>query len=274
VYGRLGLSWIPPEIREDEGEIEAAIAGTLPRDLIAPEDLRGLVHCHTTYSDGSASLERMVRAAEAMGASFITITDHSPSAVYARGLSLDRLEAQWEEIARLQERVKVRILRGTESDILADGSLDYPDAVLEQMDVVIASVHSRFRMDQAQMTRRVARAMSHPLFKIWGHALGRLIERRPPFEVGMEEVLDVIASSRAAIEINGDPRRLDMEPRYLRAARERGIPFVISTDAHSVRGLQNARYGAMMARRGWVRKGEVLNARPAGEFVRAVRPAG
>jgi DNA polymerase (family 10) len=214
----------------------------------------------------------MVRAAESMGASFITITDHSPSAVYARGLSLDRLAAQWEEIARIQEAVKVRILRGTESDILADGSLDYPDSVLEQMDVVIASVHSRFRMDEAQMTRRVTKAMSHPLFKIWGHALGRLIERRPPFDVRMEEVLDVIASSRAAIEINGDPRRLDMEPRYVRAARERGIPFVISTDAHSVGGLRNARFGAVMARRGWVRKGEVLNARSAEEFVQAVRP--
>lgn len=271
VYARLGLPFIPPELRENEGEIEAALSGTLPRDLVALSDLRGLVHCHTTYSDGSASLPRMIRAAEALGAEFITITDHSPSASYARGLSIDRLEAQWEEIARIQETVKVRILRGTESDILEDGSLDYPDSILERMDVVIASVHSRFRMDEDAMTRRIARAMSHPLFKIWG-ALGRLIGRRPPFDCRMEEVLDVIATSRAAIEINGDPRRLDMAPRWIRAARERGIPFVISTDAHSVGGLQNARYGVLNARRGWVRQVEVLNTRPAEDFLRAVRP--
>jgi DNA polymerase (family 10) len=272
VYSRLGLPFIPPELRENEGEIEAALAGELPMDLVALPDLRGFVHCHTTYSDGIASLERMVRAADSLGAEFITITDHSPSAHYADGLSVDRLKAQWEEIDAIQEKVKVRILRGTESDIQADGSLDYPDSILERMDVVIASVHARFRMDQDAMTRRISRAMSHPFFKIWGHAQGRLIGRRPPFDCRMEEVLDVIAASRAAIEINGDPRRLDMVPRWIRAARERGIPFVISTDAHSVGSLRNARYGVVNARRGWVERGEVLNARPLHDFLRAVRP--
>jgi DNA polymerase (family 10) len=273
VYARLGLPFIPPELRENDGEIEAALSGELPTDLIALPDLRGFVHCHTTYSDGIASLERMVRAAETMGAEFITITDHSPSAHYADGLSVDRLKEQWEEIDAIQEKVKVRILRGTESDILADGSLDYPDSILERMDVVIASIHGRFRMDEDAMTRRISRAMSHPFFKIWGHAQGRLIGRRPPFDCRMEEVLDVIAASRAAIEISGDPRRLDMVPRWIRAARERGIPFVISTDAHSVGSLQNARYGVLNARRGWVERGEVLNARPLDEFLRAVRPS-
>jgi DNA polymerase (family 10) len=273
VYARLGMPFIAPELREDKGEIEAALSGALPRELIELADLRGLVHCHTTWSDGAASLERMVRAAEAMGAEFITITDHSPSAHYAGGLTLDRLEEQWEEIAKLQEKVKVRILRGTESDIRADGALDYPDSILERMDVVIASIHERFRMDEGAMTVRLSRAMRHPFFKIWGHAQGRLIGRRPPFECRMEEVLDVIAASRAAIEINGDPRRLDMVPRWIRAARARGIPFVISTDAHSVGGLKNARYGVQWARRGWVETKEVLNARPAEDFLEAVRPS-
>src|SRR5205085_5916673 len=138
-------------------------------------DVLGLVHCHTVYSDGKNTIEEMARAAEAMGMRYITITDHSASAGYAGGLDVDRLERQWDEIARVQERVSVRLLRGTESDILADGSLDYPDAVLEQLDVVIASVHNRYRMDQAQMTARVVNAMRLPLFKVWGHALGRLI---------------------------------------------------------------------------------------------------
>jgi len=274
VYASQGLPLIPPELRENEGEIEAARAGELPDDLLTLPDLTGFVHCHTTDSDGKARLEKMVREAEAMGAGFITITDHSASAYYARGLSIERLEAQWVEIARLQERVTVRILRGTEADILADGSLDYPDAILERMDVIIASIHSRLGMDRDQMTARLVRALRHPLFKIWGHPLGRLLERRPPLECRLEEVLDVAASTRTAIEINGDPRRLDLEPRWIRAARERGIPLVIATDAHSVGGLRNARYGVTMARRGWARRREVLNAQPTEVFRRAVRPTG
>ena len=274
LYRSLGLPPIPPELRENEGEIEAARAGELPDDLLTSSDLMGFVHCHTTYSDGKARLEQMVRGAEALGAGFITITDHSASAYYAHGLSIDRLEAQWDEIARLQEKTAVRILRGTEADILADGSLDYPDSVLERMDVVIASIHSRFGMDRDRMTTRLVRALSHPLFKIWGHPLGRLLERRPPFECRMEEVLDVAASTRTAIEINGDPRRLDLEPRWVRAARERGIPLVVGTDAHSVGGFRNAGYGVTMARRGWVRRSEVLNAQSPEVFRRAVRPAG
>jgi DNA polymerase (family 10) len=259
-------------MREDQGEIEAAAAGTLPADLLESRDLRGLVHCHTVYSDGTATIEEMARAADALGMDYITITDHSAAAHYANGLGLDRLAAQWEEIARVQERVRVRVLRGTECDILADGALDYPDAILEQMDVVIASVHARHRMNAEQMTRRLLRALSWPVFKIWGHARGRLIPSRPPFECDMETVLDGLATSRGAVEVNGDPRRLDMEPRWLRAARERGIPFVVSTDAHSVAALANDRYGVAIARRGWIRRDEVLNTLGAEEFRRAVRP--
>jgi DNA polymerase (family 10) len=237
-------------------------------------DLRGIVHCHTLYSDGAHSIEQMARAAEAMGVQYLTITDHSPTASYAGGLPLDRLRAQWDEIARVQEAVSVRLLRGTESDILADGALDYPDAILEQLDVVIASIHARHRMDADQMTARLVRAMRHPCFKIWGHPLGRLVLSRPPIACRVEEVLDAIAASRAAIEINGDPHRLDLPPRWIRAARERGIRFVVSTDAHSVADLAYQRHGVAMARRGWVGRGEVLNALDAAGFARAVAPAG
>jgi DNA polymerase (family 10) len=272
LYRALGLPFIPPELRAGEGEVVAAQAGTLPIDLVAPGDLRGAVHCHTVYSDGSGTIEAMARAAEALGLEYLTITDHSPAAHYAGGLTIDRLRAQWDEIAAVQERVSIRLLRGTECDILADGALDYPDAILEQLDVVIASVHARHKMDEERMTQRLLRAMAQPVFKIWGHAQGRMLPSRPPFACRMEEILDRIAESRAAVEINGDPRRLDMMPRWIRAARERGIPFAISSDAHSVGGLANARLGVAMARRGWVRRAEVLNTLPLARFRRTVRP--
>ncbi len=211
VYRSLALPMIPPEVREDEGEIEAAVLGTLPDDLVERDDIRGMVHCHTVYSDGRHTVEQMAKAADALGMEYLTITDHSPAASYAGGLSVDRLKAQWEEIARVQESVSVRLLRGSEVDILADGALDYPDSILEQLNIV---------------------------------------------------------------EINGDPRRLDMAPRWLRAARERGIRFVISTDAHAVAEYRNLQYGVAMARRGWVRRGEVLNVLGAQVFARAVSPAG
>ena len=272
LYAHLGLPFIPPELREDTGEIEAALAGHLPDDLVAREDVQGFVHCHTVYSDGRNTVEEMARAAEARGMRYLTITDHSPTASYANGLTVDRLRAQWDEIDRVQEKVSVRLLRGTESDILADGALDYPGAILERLDVIIASIHQRHRMGPAEMTRRLIRAMAHPCFKIWGHALGRLIPSRPPIEVDVEAVLDAAAASRAAIEINGDPHRLDMAPRWLRAARERGLRFVISTDAHAVDELDNLRYGTIIARRGWVRRDEVLNTLDAAGFARAVAP--
>ena len=272
LYRELDLPFIEPELREDEGEVEAAVTGTLPAELVRVEDVQGLVHCHTHYSDGKNSVEEMARGADALGMKYMTITDHSPTAHYAGGLPLDRLKRQWEDIARAQEKVKVRLLRGTESDILADGSLDYPDEVLDQLDVIVASVHNRHKMDADQMTRRIVTAMRRPQFKIWGHALGRYVLTRPPFAVHMETILDAVVESRAAVEINGDPHRLDMEPRWVRAARTRGIRFVVSTDAHSVSALRNVRWGVDMARRGWLTKGDVLNTRGVDEFRQAVRP--
>jgi DNA polymerase (family X) len=272
VYSQLGMQYIPPELREDTGEIEAALKGKLPEDLIELADIEGMVHCHTTYSDGKHSIEEMARAAEAMGMKYITITDHSPTAFYAGGVELDRLQRQWEEIDEVQSKVKVKLLRGTESDILASGALDYPDSVLEKFDVIVASIHSRYKMDSEKMTKRITTAMRLPVFKIWGHAQGRLIQSRPPFDCDMPRILDVIAESNAAIEINGDPFRLDMEPRWVKEATKRKIKFVISVDAHSTGALQNLKFGVAMARRGWVRKGDVLNSLPESKFRKVVRP--
>jgi DNA polymerase (family 10) len=272
LYERAGMQYVEPELREDQGEIEAAVEGKLPEDLLTLDDIKGMVHCHTTYSDGKHTLEQMVRAAEAMGMKYITITDHSPTAFYAGGLKAEDLYRQWDEIDELQSTVKIKILRGTESDILADGGLDYPDRILEQLDCIVASVHARYKMDSRKMTERIVNAMQQPVFKVWGHALGRLIQRRPPFECDIERILDVIAESKAAIEINGDPYRLDLEPRWVREARKRKIKFVISVDAHSMGALNNLKFGVSMARRGWVTKREVLNTLPLTSFAKAVRP--
>jgi DNA polymerase (family X) len=266
LYERLGLTWTPPELR-DEGapRVDA-------RELVARDDVKGFVHCHTTWSDGKNTIEEMARAAEALGASFLTITDHSSAAHYAGGLDADRLREQWDEIAAVQERVSVRLLRGTEADILADGALDWPDAILERLDVVIASIHQRHKQDERKMTERVLRAVRHPIFKIWGHPLGRLVTSRPPIPLRVEEVLDAIADSRAAIEINGDPHRLDLEPRWARAARARGIPFVLSVDAHSVRDLSFLDYAVGLGRRAGLRRDDVLNTKSAAGFADSVRP--
>jgi DNA polymerase (family X) len=275
LYRHLGLPYLPPEVREDAVDLETAAARCGTDGLVEGADIQGMVHCHSTYSDGADTIEAMARAARAMGMRYMTLTDHSPTASYAGGLTVERLRRQWDEIAKAQERVEgLTILRGTESDILADGRLDYPDEILEQLDVVIASLHNRHRMDEAQMTRRLVRAMRHPCFKIWGHALGRYVLRRPPIPCRMEEVLDAAAESRVAIEVNGNPNRLDMEPRWQHEALRRGLRFVVSTDAHSIAELHNLRYGIDMARRGLLTARDVLNTRPVNEFRRAVRPAG
>ncbi len=271
LYAALGLALIPPELRAGRDELTLAAREDF-RDLLSAADIKGMVHCHTSYSDGKNSIEEMARAAHALGMKYITITDHSASAQYAGGLSLERLKQQWDEIAAVQERVPIRILRGTESDILADGSLDYPDAVLEQLDVLIASIHMRHRMDRAAMTQRLERALSLPLFKIWGHALGRILNHRDAIDCDVPAVLDALARSRGAIELNADPHRLDLPPAWIPEARARGLRFVISVDAHSTRGLGVLRYGVTMARRGGLRRGDVLNTVEADEFARQVRP--
>lgn len=274
IYRHLGMQYVPPELREDSGEIEAALKGDIPDDLITIDDIQGMTHCHSTYSDGRNTIEEMARAAQAMGMKYMTLTDHSPTAHYANGVQVDRLKRQWDELERVQERVSIKLLRGTESDILRDGSLDYPDRILEQFDVIIASIHNRYKLDEDEMTSRLINAMRNPLFKVWGHPMGRLVQRRPPIACRVEEILDAIAESGAAIEISGDPHRLDMEPRWTREARKRNIRFVISTDAHSTSDLENLKFGIGLARRAGVRRGEVLNSMGARDFMNTVRPAG
>jgi DNA polymerase (family 10) len=272
-YRALGLPWLPPEVRDGTDEIAAADAGDDFADLVALADVAGSVHCHTTYSDGKHSVEQMARAAEALGHAYITITDHSPTASYAGGLTVERLALQWAEIAEVERKVGIHILRGTESDIRADGALDYPDDVLTSLDVVIASVHQRYKLDEDGMTRRLVAAMRQPVFKIWGHALGRLLLRREPIACRFDEVLDAIADSPAAIEINGDPRRLDLEPERARRARARGVRFVLSSDAHSTAALANVEFAVALARRARLRRADVLNTLSREDFLRAVRPS-
>jgi len=270
IYAALGLEYVPPELRES-ATLLAAGSGALA-ELVSAADVRGMIHCHTQYSDGKHGIEEMARAAQALGMEYITITDHSPSAHYAGGVTLDALLRQWDEIAEAQERVQIRILRGTESDILADGSLDYPDDVLERFDVIIASIHARFKLDRAAMTARLVRAMSLPVYKIWGHALGRLLLQRDPIDCDVQAVLEALASSRGAIELNGDPYRMDLPPEWIPPARALHIPFVLSVDAHSTRGFGALKYAVAMARRAGLRRKEVLNTLPASEFLERVRP--
>lgn len=272
LYEALNLHFVPPELRTGGSELARAEHDDFSQ-LVQVVDIKGMVHCHTTYSDGKNSIEEMARAAAALGMQYITITDHSPTASYAGGVTLDALERQWDEIREVEQRVNIRILRGTESDILGDGCLDYPDAVIEQFDVVIASIHARLQMSREVMTERLVRAMELPVFKIWGHALGRLLLQRGPIDCDVLRVLDALARSRGAVELSCDANRLDLPPAFIPEARARNLPFVISVDAHSTRALDTLALGVTMARRGGVLRGEVLNTLDAEQFLERVRPA-
>lgn len=273
VYRALDLPFIPPELRDGTDETAAAYAGDDYSDLVTLEDVTAAFHCHTTYSDGRSSVAQMAQAAAELGFQAITITDHSAAASYASGLDAVRLREQHAEIAAL-ENPPVRILRGTEADILVDGTIDVPPELIDELDVIIASVHQRYKADEAAMTERLIKVMRAPYFKIWGHALGRYVMRRDPIAVRIDDVLDAIAESPAAIEINGDPHRLDLDPVNARKAKARGIKFVLSSDAHSTQGLGAVRYAVSMARRARLRKRDVLNTLPADELAAAVRPRG
>ncbi len=271
VYTALGLPWMPPEVRDGTDEVTAAIAGDHFTDLITLDDLTTATHCHTTYSDGRNTVAEMVRAAAELGFDAITITDHSAAASYAGGLTLESLRAQAAEIAGLVAP-EARVLRGTEADILADGTIDVPPEIIPELDVIIASVHQRFQLDEDGMTNRLVAAMRQPFFKIWGHALGRLVLRRDPIKCRVEDILDAAAESRAAIEINGDPHRLDLDPVNARKASARGLKFVLSSDAHSTNGLGMVKYAVAMARRARIRRSQVLNALPPDELAEIVAP--
>jgi DNA polymerase (family X) len=269
VYGLLGLQYIEPELRENRGELEAAAAGTLP-DLVQRSDLRGDLHCHTTASDGTASIEEMAAAARDAGYEYLAITDHSASFGFGDEVSPDRLREQI-GLIRSVSMDRLELLAGSEVNILPDGSLDYDDELLAELDWVVASVHSSFQMDAAAMTARIVRAIEHPLVDTIGHLSGRKIEQRPPYAFDVERVIDAAARTGTTLEINSSPDRRDMNEIVARGAAAAGIPIVINCDAHRVRGFEVARYGIATARRAWLTAEDVANTKPWAE-VAAMRP--
>jgi DNA polymerase (family 10) len=272
LYALLGMAYVPPELREDVGEFEQALAGNIPSDLLSLDDIQGTVHSHTTWSDGKSTLEEMARAAQALGMRYLTVTEHSAAAAYAGGLDEQRVRAQWEEIARVQEAVpEVRLLRGLEVDILEDGSLDLTDQLLSQLDVVIASVHVRHGQDEAAMTARVLRALDHPCTDVLGHPTGRLLQRREPSPLAMRAVVERAVERGVLLEVNGNPDRLDLSAEHVRLALAGGARLVVSADAHSTVALQNMAYAVHTARKGGARRSDVLNTLEVEEFLGAIR---
>ena len=271
LFKALDIQVIPPEMREGMGEIEAAAKKELP-NLLVYDDLRGALHCHTEYSDGTATIEEMANAARERGWDYIGISDHSESAFYAGGLKRDKLQRQLEEIDELNARMKgFRILKGIEADILADGRLDYDAQILDMFDYVIGSIHSRFSMDGDAMTKRVLAALDDPHLTILAHPTGRLLLTREPYALDVEAVLEKAVEVGVAVELNCDPHRLDLDWRYCRQARELGVTIEIGPDAHSPAALDNVHFGVGLARKAWLEAGEILNTRSADDVIAFAR---
>ncbi|MBS2021410.1 MAG: DNA polymerase/3'-5' exonuclease PolX [Deltaproteobacteria bacterium] len=272
-YAALQMAYIAPELREDHGEIELSLAQArgegpgLPQ-VIERKDVRGLLHVHTKWSDGAHTIEDMARAAKAAGLSWLAITDHTVAAGTNPHMTAERLGEQAKEIAAVQQAVGIRVLRGVEVDILKDGSLDLPDEVLKTLDVVIASLHTRHGLDEAAQTERLAKALSNPHVKIWGHPTGRLLGSREPTSMRMEELLALCAKTGVAVECNGTPERLDLSAEWLRHARTVGARVSISVDAHAKEQVENLDWAIGTARRGWTDRERVVNAREADEFLK------
>ena len=261
LYEAAGMQWIPPELRENQGEADAARTRGLPR-LIDPGDIRGALHCHSDYSDGKSTIGEIGEAANSRGWSYVGISDHSQAAFYASGMTRERVLEQHDDIEAYNARNGgVRILKGIEADILADGRLDYDEDLLGRFDYVIASIHSRFRMDGAAITERVLRAMDDPHMTILAHPTGRLLLSREPYALDVDAVLQKAAQAGVAVELNCDPHRMDLDWRYLKRARDLGVTVEIGPDAHSARSLEWIDLGVSMARKGWLRREDVLNAR-------------
>jgi DNA polymerase (family 10) len=265
VYRFLGLSFVPPELREDMGEIEAAQNDALP-ELVEIQDLRGTFHVHTDASDGTDNLEAIASAARRMGLEYVGIADHSKSAYYARGLSTDDVRRQWDAIDEFNAgSTDFCFFKGIESDILPDGSLDYDEELLSGFDFVVGSIHSLFTMAQADMERRIIKAMANPYITILGHPTGRLLLERDGYQVDMRTIIQAAAEHHVVIELNASPYRLDIDWRYLKQAKEKGAMISINPDAHSAIGLGELFYGLGIARKGWQEKSDVLNTRSAGQ---------
>ena len=259
LFSALGLADIPPELRENQGEVEAAAADTLP-ELVTTADIRGLLHVHSTYSDGTDTLEAMARAVQERGFEYMGIADHSQAAAYAGGLRVEEVQRQWEEIDQLNEELApFRIFKGIESDILGDGSLDYDDDLLAQFDFVVASVHSQFNLSRDAMTARIVRAIEHPAATIVGHPTGRLLLNREGYAVDIDSIIEAAARCGVALEINAHPSRLDLDWRHVKKARDHGVQIAVNTDAHSVAGLDHLGYGIGIARKGWLRATDIPN---------------
>src|SRR5947209_18449685 len=272
IYSKLKLDYIPPELRENTGEIAAAEKHRLPH-LVRLEDIKGDLQMHSTASDGKNSIEEMAAAARALGHEYIAITDHSKAVTVANGLDEKRAAAHIKKIHSLSEKkLGIRVLAGAEVDILKDGEPDYSDETLAQLDVIVCSVHSYMNLDRAAMTDRLLAAIENPYTQIIAHPTGRLLLRRDPFDYDMEKVLDACAKHGVAMECNSYPDRLDLKDVYLRMCKERGVKVVISTDAHTTTNLSFVRYGVTMARRGWLEKKNVINTLPADELLAALRP--
>jgi DNA polymerase (family 10) len=270
IFKALGLDYIPPELREDTGEMAAAAEGRLP-DLLGPDDLRGTFHCHTTASDGRDTLAEMAAAARKLGLKYLGIADHSRSLTVANGLSPERVRQQQAEIDALNAGFKgFRVFKGTECDILPDGSLDYDDDLLATFDYVVASVHSHFGQSAEEMTARIVRALSHPAVTMLGHATGRLLLRREGYKVDLEAVLRAAAEHGKMIEINAQPSRLELDWVHCKRAKELGIPIVINPDAHSTGELELLPYGVYVARRGWLGKKDVFNTGTLAQVAKAL----
>ncbi len=266
VFKAVGLPWIPPEIRENTGEIEAAERDALPH-LVQVDDIRGDLQMHTTYTDGLNTLAEMVEACRAKGYAYMAVTDHTQAVRVAGGLNRSAFRKQFREIDRLQRRVSdLRILKSAEVDILGDGQLDLDDATLAELDVVLVSVHSRFNLPKPEMTRRVVRALQHPRVNVLGHPTGRLLGRREPYALDMEEVVKVAANEGVLLEINAQPDRLDLSDSHARLARDAGVKLVVSTDAHRTQELDHMDYGVHQARRAWCEPSDVANTRSWPEF--------
>lgn len=265
IYRALQLDWVPPELRENRGEIEAAEAGTLPR-LVELDNLRGTFHNHTTASDGKHSLLEMAEAAQELGLQYLGIADHSKSSFQANGLYPDRLMRQVAEIRKLnQQWDDFQLIAGSEVDILKDGSLDYSDDILSQLDYVVASVHSSFTLDEDTMTKRIISAMENPHVTMIGHLTGRLLLKRAPYAVNHEKIIDCAAETGTIIELNASYYRLDMDWRWWKHARDKGVKCAINPDAHHTDHLQFLHYGVRIARKGWLRKEDVINTKTLDE---------
>ena len=266
IYDKLGLQYIPPELREDQGEIEAAEQGRLP-ELIGQVHMAGVIHCHSNYSDGRTTILQMAEPCREAGYHYLVICDHSQSAQYAGGLKPGDVERQMEEIDRVNQQIKgFRIFKGIESDIGPEGELDYDDVLLETLDLVIASIHSRMSMDAETMTRRICRALEHPATTILGHPTGRLLLQREPYHLDLEQVIRAAAEHDVILEINANPHRLDLDWRYMRMAREVGCRFAINPDAHATDGIADIRFGVGVARKGGLTPDTVINTMPAQAF--------